>query len=209
MSTWLLLSATVLWVGAVAMMIVKTPHTMAVMYRMQAVAEAGVASLLAIFGHRPAYWSVVALIIVLKIFVIPGVMNRGLKPMRQAYGTHGPFGMSALLLLALLLSAGGIVVGHLGLPYPLPMGLVVAAMLVTFVHLSGRYEVWSLLWGILSLETVMDVGVLTWGTSIPAIGEVGIDMTGLALALVLGYVAAEVWRVKHGLDVRDREELIG
>ncbi|NMP21943.1 hypothetical protein [Sulfobacillus harzensis] len=209
MSTWLLLAVTLLWMTAVAMMIVKTPHTMAVMYRIQAVAEAGVASLLAIFGHRPAFWSVAALIIVLKIFVIPGVMNRWLKSMRRAYGTHGPAGMSALLMLALLLSAGGIVVGRLGLPYPLPMGLVLAAMLVTFVQLSGRYEVWSLLWGILSLETVMDVGALTWGTSIPAIGEVGIDVTGLALALVLAYVAAEVRRVKHSLDVRDLEELIG
>lgn len=209
MSTWLLLAAALLWFTTVAMMIVKTPRNMMSLYRIQAVAEAGAAVELAIFGHHPWLWAVASLIIVLKIFVIPSVVTRWLAPLGDVYGANGPLGMTALLMLALVLSGGGILLGRLGLSDPLPIGLVFAAMAVTFLQLSGRYEMWSLLWGILSLETVMDVGALTLGTGIPAVGEAGIALTGLALALTLAYVAAQVRRIKHSLDVRDLEELIG
>lgn len=203
MSTWLLLATALLWLTTVAMMIVKTPRSMMVLYRIQALAEAGAAAEAAIFGHRLMLWSVVALILVLKLFIIPGVVARWLAPLDNLYGAAGPVGSTALLMLALAFSGGGILIGHL------PIGLVFAAMMVTFVQISGRYEVWSLLWGILSLETVIDVGALTLGGGIPAVGEVGIGVTGLALALVLAYVAAQVRRIKHSLDVRDLEELIG
>ncbi len=209
MSTWLVLTAALLWLSTVGMMIVKTPHTMILMYRIQALSEAGVAAQLAILGHRPVLWAVVTLIVVLKLCIIPGAVSRWLTPLQDVYGAHGPIGVTALLILALVLSGGGILIGRLGLPDPLPVGLVFAAMLVTFVQLSGRYEVWSLLWGILSLETVVDIGALMLGTDMPAILEVGIGVTGLALALVLAYTAAQVRRIKHTLDVRDLEELIG
>ncbi len=209
MSTWLLLATALLWLTTVAMMIVKTPRSMTVLYRIQAVAEAGVVAQLALVGHHPWLWSVAVLIVVLKLIIIPAVVTRWLAPLNSVYGAQGPVGMTALLMLALVLSGGGIVIGQLGLPNPLPIGLVFAAMMVTFVQLSGRYEVWNLLWGILSLETVMDVGALTLGTGIPVVGEVGIGVTGLALALALSYVAAQVRRIKHSLDVRDLEELIG
>ncbi len=210
MSTWLLLATALLWLTTVTMMIVKTPRSMMHLYRIQAVAEAGAAATLAIFGHHPWLWSVASLIVIFKILIIPGVVTRWLTPLADVYGANGPVGITTLLILALVLSGGGILLGRLGgIPHPLPMGLIFAAMAVTFLHLSGRYEIWSLLWGILSLETVTDVVALTLGTGIPAVGEAAIALTGLGLAVALAYVAAEVRRIKHSLDVRDLEELIG
>lgn len=209
MSTGLLLAMAVLWLTTVAMILVKTPQATTMLYRIQAAGEASVAAILAVAGHRPLLWAIVGLILVVKIMIIPAVVTRGLAPLGEEYGAKGPMGMTALLLLALILTSGGLLVGRLGFAHSLATGLVFAAMLVAFLQLSGRYEVWSLLWAMLSLETVMDAGALLLGTGLPTILEAGIGVTGLAMALVLVYVAAEVRRTIHSLDVRDLGELIG
>ncbi len=198
-----------IWLTTAGLLIVKSPHSAAALYRLQAMAEALVAAAAALAGARPWLWLSVVLILVIKVAVIPPVVMRGLGTRRTDYGGDGAFGIGALLLIAALLSVGGFLLGRLGLPHPALMGMGFAALFVALVHASSRYQVWSMLWALLSLDTVVGAITLIWGRGLPEMADVAIDLVSLGLALVLAYLAQRIDRIMHARDIREMEDLVG
>lgn len=203
------LSVGVLWMTTVGMMIVKTHRSTMTLYRIQALMEALLAALMAVTVHLSALWISVLMVIVIKIIVIPTLVTRTFHNAGKEYSAKSPLGMGSLLMLALLLSVGGLLLGRLGMPHPTVVGLVLGALFVSFLHVSSRYELWSVLWAVLSLDTVVGAGALIFGTGLPETADVGINLASLTLALVLAYVGGRIERIKNSLDVRELEELIG
>lgn len=207
MSTATELAAGLLWLATIAMMIVKAPHSVMMFYRVQAFADALLTALVAVRDHLPVLWVFVGLAVAVRIIVIPEIVSRGLSTPRD-YSAKAPLGMGALVLYALLLTAGGMLVGRIG-PDPILLGLIFGAMFVSFVHLSARYEVWSMLWALLSLDTVVDAGLSIFARTMPEETALGIYAMSLSLAIVLAFVAQRVQHLKKSLDVRELEELTG
>jgi hydrogenase-4 membrane subunit HyfE len=202
-------AAALLWLATVGMMIVKTPRSVTTFYRLQALADAVIAAAIAVQGHQPLLWIAVGLAVIVRVGLIPEIVRRGLTTGGKAHSAKTPVGLGGLMMYALGLSAGGILLGRMGVPDPTVTGLVFASMFVSFMHLSARYEVWSMLWALLSLDTIVDVGVVIFGRSIPATVDVALYAVSLGLALVLAFVARRIQDVHSTLDVRDLEELIG
>lgn len=210
MTGWLAILGGIIWLSTMGIAIMKTEHSTLQAYRLQAIMEAILAGWLAVSDHDPYLWISVALIIPIKLVVISSLMRRNFPRIERNYSFQSPFGLSALVLVAVLLSAGGILLGRLGgLPNPTLSGLLIASTLVAFVHLSSRYEIWSMLWAILSLDTIAGSGVLLWGRGLSEVTDVAINLTTLALALVLTYVGGRIAQVKNTVDVRELEELQG
>lgn len=200
---------TVVWLMAVAMILVKTSRSSATLYRIQSIAEAAIAAALAVTGD-PWLWISVGLVLAIKTFFIPFLINHGSRPFAPHYSAKGPLGMASLLVIIAILTAGGLLLIRIGkIPHPTLTGLIFAALFVAFLHLSARYEIWSLMWALLSLDTVVGVGALIFGRGLPEVADVGINLASLALALVLTYLAVRIERIKHSLDTRTLEELIG
>ena len=208
MTILLRLMLSTIWLMAVALMLVKTYRSATVLYRIQAVAESVVAAGLAVALHIPWLWLSAILIVLIKGGLIPRLMARTAST-HADYSAKGPLGMATLLILAFILSAGGILLGKDSPSQPALTGLLFAALFVAFLHLSSRYELWSLLWALLNLDTVAGAAALVFGTGLPEIADVGINAASLGLALVLSYLAFYIDRIKGTRDVRDLEELIG
>lgn len=198
-----------LWLVTVAMMVVRTHRSARTLYQLQALSEAVVAAALAWSGPVPWLWLSVGLVIAIKVVVIPVWVSPQWNPGAEDYGARSPLGMAALLLLALILSAGGVLVGSHGASHLTEGALLLAALTVAFLHLSSRYELWSLGWAILSLDTVAGVAVLLYATRAPEVFDAGVDGASLTLAVVLAYVAHRIARTQGTWDVRDLKELIG
>ena len=209
MLTWAGASTAVLWLATVGMMIVKAPGTVTTFYRIQAIAEAGLGAVMAISGHLPILWVTVGLTVLIRVIAIPRIVNHGITSPNTHYSAKAPTGMGALLIYALFCTIGGLLVGELGLPRPVVAGLIFASMFVSFVHLSSRYEAWSMLWALLSLDTIVDAGVLIFAPTLPELTDLGLIGISLALAVVLAFVARQIQALKNSLDVRELEELIG
>ncbi|PSR23508.1 MAG: hypothetical protein C7B45_02930 [Sulfobacillus acidophilus] len=202
-------AAALLWLATVGIMVVKTPRSVTTFYRLQALAGAGIAVVLAVHGHRTLLWVTVGLTVIVRMALIPEIVRRGLITSRGVYSAKTPIGAGGLLMYVLVLSAAGILLGRMGMPNPTLAGLVFAAMFVSCLQLSARYEVWSMLWALLSLDTIVDVGVVMFGRAIPASVDVGFYAVSVSLALVLALVAHRIQEVHSTLDVRNLEELIG
>lgn len=210
MSAWAEAFAGLIWLATVGMMIVKTPRTVAAFYRAQALGVAGIGATVALGQNLPILWVTVGLTVLIRIFAIPAIVNRGIKTPNDPYSAKSPLGMGALIVYALILTAAGMLAAHIGrIALPATAGLVIAAMFVSFVHLSARYEVWSMLWALMSLDTVIDAGILIFAKSLPELTDLGLFAMSLALALVLAFVAHRIHNVPKALDVRELEELTG
>lgn len=210
MGPWAEMCAGLIWLATAGMMIVKTPRATATLYRTQALGDAGLGATIALTANRPLVWVAVGLTVLFRIVAIPAIIHRGLPSTNSLYGAQAPVGMGALMFYAVPFTAGGLLVARWGVvAVPATAGIVFAAMFVSFVHLSARYEVWSILWALMSLDTIVDAGVLVFAQSLPALTDLGLFAMSLALALVLAFVAHRILAVKESLDVRQLEELIG
>ncbi len=96
-----------------------------------------------------------------------------------------------------------------GMRHPLILGLLFGAWFVSFVHLSARYETWSLGWALLSLDTVSGALVVAASGPIPESLEVGINLFALTTAVLLALLARKISTSFSTVDVRDAEELTG
>lgn len=203
------LAASLMWLATVGMMIVKTPHSMVTFYRIQALANAAIAAIMAWQG-QPLLWAAVGLAVAVRIILIPEIVGKSLRLPTSPYSAKSALGVGAMVILAFFLTAGGMLVAQtLGVSDPISAGLLFAASFVAFIHLSARYEVWSMLWALLSLDTIIDVGVLLFAKALPESSEFGLYAMSLALAIVLAFVAQRIQHIKQSQDVRDLEELIG
>lgn len=209
MSTAQEFAAALLWLATVALMIVKTPASSVLFYRVQALADAVMIALIALTTHAPWLWLFVGLTVVVRVVVIPEMVQRVLCIPRREYGGKSALGIGSLVVYALLLSTGGLLIGRLGFAHPTAVGLVFAAMFVAFMHLSARYEIWSMLWALLSLDTVVDAGVAIFSHTMPETTTLALYGISLSLAAVLAFVAQRIYRIKGSLDVRTLEELMG
>lgn len=203
------LDLSALWLVTTAMMVVRTHRSARTLYRLQALAEAVVAAALAWSGPVPWLWMSVGLVIAIKVIVIPGWIGPYWNPGAENYGARSPLGTASLLLIALLFSAGGVLVGSDGMSHLTEGALLLATLAVSFLHLSSRYELWSLGWAILSLDTVAGVAVLLYATQAPEAFDAGVDGASLALAVVLAFIARQIARTRGTWDVRDLKELVG
>ena len=198
----------ILWLTAVGLMLVKNYRSAATLYRIQALAEALIAGGLAVTRGAPWIWLSVGLEVVAKIALVPRLIARN-RRFRGEYGAKGPLGMASLLVLSLFFSGGGLILGQTMPVHPTLTGLFLAALFAASLHLSSRYELWSLTWALLSLDTVAGAGTLLLGSRLPEATDVGINLASLGLALVLSYLVVQIERVKRSADIRDLEELVG
>lgn len=199
-----------IWLATQGLALVKSAHSARVLYRIQAFGEAILAAGLAISRRDDWLWLSVATIVVLKVGIIPRILRGSLGSADKAYGAQGPLGIASLILIFLALTVGGLFFGRVpGLPYASVIGLLFAAWFIAFIHLSSRYEIWNLIWALLSLDTVSDSAALVFGTSWPETTLLAIDLISLALALTLALLGYRIARTKDTSDVRDLKELIG
>ncbi len=197
-----------LWLTAVGLMLVKTFRSAATLYRIQALTETFIAGGLALTGNASWLWLSVGLVVVVKIVLVPRLLARN-RRFRREYGAKSPLGMASLLVISLLFCGGGLILGQTMPVHPTLTGLFLAALFTTWLHLSSRYELWSMAWALLSLDTVAGVGALLLAPRLPEAADVGINLASLGLALVLSYLVVQIERVKHSADTRDLEELAG
>lgn len=199
----------IMWLAAIGLLIVKTVASAAMIYRIQSAAEVLIVILLALRYGDLWLWINAALIIVVKILVIPRLVIAAAGS-QAGFSGKSPWGVTALLLAVLGLSTAALLAGHwLGLVQPPIAGLVLAVMFVAFLHLSSRYEVWSLMWAMLSLDTAVSTGASLLSTRLPAVVDAGIALVSLALVFALCYVARLMAEHTRSGDVREMEELIG
>lgn len=200
---------TLIWACAILIILVKTHQSARAVYRLQAIGEAGIMASLAI-GGLPVLWLDVALILAVKVVVIPKIMKGPTWAVTNDYGARGPVGLTTVLLVSVLCTVGGVAVGQLaGMHHPLILGLLLGGWFISFFHLSSRYETWSLGWGLLSLDTVSGALVVAAAGPVPEPLEIGINLGALATAVLLALLARKISNSMHTVDVRDIEELTG
>jgi hydrogenase-4 component E len=210
MSAWAETCAGLIWLATVGMMIVKTPRSVATLYRTQALGVAGLGATIALSENVPILWVTVGLTVLVRIFVVPAIINRGIKTLSAPYSAKSPIGVGSLIVYAVVLTAAGMLSAQIGaVRLPVAAGLIIASMFVSFIHLSARYEVWSMLWALMSLDAIISAGVLVFANSLPELTDLGLFAMSLSLALVLAFVAHRIHGVKASLDVRELEELVG
>lgn len=203
------LFGSLIWVSAILLILVKTHQSARAVYRVQAIGEAGLMAALA-FGGLSLLWFDVALIVVVKVLVVPRIMQGPSQAVSHDYGSRGPVGLTAVLLVSLLFTVGGVWVGQMaGMHHPLVLGLLLGAWFVSFFHLSSRYETWSLGWALLSLDTVTGGLVVAAAGPVPESLEIGMNVAAIATAVLLALLARKISSTMHTVDVRDVEELTG
>ncbi len=200
---------TLIWVCTIVIILVKTHQSARAIYRIQAIGEAGIMAALA-FGGLPLLWWDVALILAVKVVMVPKIMKGPSRAVSHDYGSKGPVGLTTVLLMSVLFTAGGVAVGQMaGMHHSLILGLLLGGWFVSFLHLSSRYETWSLGWALLSLDTVSGALVVAAAGPIPESLEIGINLAALATAVLLALLARKISSSLHTVDVRDVEELTG
>ena len=198
------------WITAVLMAVVKTNRSVNVLFRVQALGEAAVAAVLAVTVPYPWLWCSVGAILIIKIGIIPSILFRHDPLVSEDYGARSPFGTTAQLFFTLLVTVLGLAMVRLiPIGQPTLVGTILAALFVSLIHLSSRYEVWSIARALLSLETIAGVGVLVLGLTLKEPADFAIDLVAVFLALNIAWVASTLMRLKHTVDVREIKELIG
>ncbi len=198
------------WITAVLMALVKTDRSVNVLFRFQAVGELAVAAVLALTVPYAWLWLTVVAVALIKVVIIPKILFSHDALVQQDYGVRSPFGMSGLLLVFLAVTVFALAFTRaVGIGDPVLAGTVLAALLVSLVHLSARYEVWSISRALLSLETICATGVLVVGWTLKEPADLAIDLVALFLAFTISWVASTLMRLKGSVDVRDMKELIG
>lgn len=203
------LFGSLIWVSAILMILVKTHQSARAVYRVQALGEAGLMAALAFLGPS-LLWFDVALIVVVKVLLVPRIMQGPSPAVSHDYGSRGPVGLTTVLLVSVLFTVGGVWLGQTaGMHHPLVLGLLFGAWFVSFFHLSARYETWSLGWALLSLDTVSGGLAVAAAGPVPETLEIGINLAAVATAVLLALLARKISSTMHTVDVRDVEELTG
>lgn len=195
------------WVGAVAFLLAKNTRTSRIIYRVQSLGEAGLMGSYAWGAHSVGLWTSAGLIVVVKAGIIPHQVARRTIRMEQQYGSQSFVGLASMLVLAFVLTSGTLYVAAAShMPHVLKMGLLLAGVLVVFMQLVGRYELWSQLWALLSLETLATSLVLVILNALPLVVDAGLDVAAWLLATVLAILVA---RAQHLFGTDDSRALTG
>ncbi len=203
------LAGSLIWVMAVAILLVKTHQSARLLYRLQALGEAGLLSVIAL-DHEPLLWIDVIMVLLIKEIAIPKILGPQKGMIARDYGAKGTVGMTFLLFVAAAFTLGGLALGQVpGLLHPLVAGVLLGAWFVSFMHLSSRYETWSMSWALLSLDTISGALAVAVAGPIPEFAGVGIDVGALVVAVLLALLTRTIASTLHTTDVRDVEELIG
>lgn len=202
------IAASLVWLMAGALLLVKTNRSAGILYRWQALGEAALAIILSLKTQDNWLWITVAAIIIVKVAVVPEILNFRQTLLRDDYGARGPVGVTSLVLVIAALTIAGIAIGAFpGLIHPVTMGVLFGAWLIALVHGSTRYETWSMAWGLLSLDTVSSSLVLALGSTLPPVADLLITMTAVALAVLLALFSRRIAHLKQTTDVRALKEL--
>ncbi|MCL6562670.1 MAG: hypothetical protein K6U87_06655 [Firmicutes bacterium] len=201
-------AASLVWLGALGLIAVKSAPAASRWYQLQALGEAGLVAVATWDLKAPALGAVVAVIVVVKIWFIPWILRRLSPRGHSAYTGLQSLGPAATFGLATLLTGGSLWVGLQVVPgLEVVAGIVVAAWLLALLHLSLRYETWNLAWALLSVDTTSSAlaSLLAPQQSISL--AIGVTLVGLALAVLLVWLVSAVARVHSVFDVRRLNDL--
>jgi hydrogenase-4 membrane subunit HyfE len=199
-----------IWLLTAGLALVRTHLAARALYRLQALTEAAlVLSLGTARLQDTALLLGVLVILVTKVAVVPAILRRADHGRPDAYGSRGPMGITALLGGMGVLTVFAVTLLHDAGIATLSAGLLFGAWFVALLHLTSRYELWSLAWGLLSLETVSDAVVVTLGQRLPLAADLLVTLSSAAIALLLSLLVARIVHLKDGTDVRTLEELVG
>lgn len=203
------IAATIIWMMAIALILVKTNRSARIVYRLQALGEAGLGALAA-WHSVGDLWISVGLVLVFKLGVIPELMRRNALIIKHDYGAKGPVGMTAILMIIFGVTVVGLFVANVfHFLHPILSGVLLAAWIISYIHLSGRYETWSIGWGLLSLDTISSSLVGTWAGVLPASADIATTGVAVALAGLIAIFSGRIALLRHTTDVRQVKELIG
>lgn len=201
--------ASLIWIMTISLLLVKAHRSAQASYRLQAVGEAGLLAVLAL-NNEPWLWLDVGLVLAIKEIVIPRILSSHGEVVSKDYGAKSAVGMAFLLMVAAIVTAAGLALGEVpGLARPLMSGILIGAWFISFIHLSARYETWSLSWALLSLDTVSGVLAVSVAGPLPEFAGVGMELAALAIAVLLAWLSRKIFTLLHTTDVRDVEELTG
>lgn len=196
-------SASLLWVTAVAQLLTKNPRSSRIVYRVQALAEAALVSGFAILYHQSLLWMSVGLILAVKVVAVPWTFRRLTGIIEDAYGSRARVGMAVQLFIAFLMTAATVGYASPGLFGHAPLGAVLlSGWLVSFMHLVARYDMWSLMWALLSLETLSTSIVLVVLQTFPPGLDIAVNLAAWATATLGGYLVRRVALTYPAADVR-------
>ncbi|MCL4522181.1 MAG: hypothetical protein M1415_11520 [Firmicutes bacterium] len=208
--TLLDLAVFLLWSTAVLMAMVKTNRSVNLLFRIQALGEATVAAVLAVTLPYSWLWLTVAAVLIIKVLIVPRLLFHNDPLVQGDYGARSPFGTTALLFFFLLATVFALVLVHwMKIGHPTLVGVLLAALLVSLIHMSSRYEAWSIARALLGLETICGAGILVIGLTLEEPADLAVDIVALFLALTISWAASTLMRLKHTVDVREIKELIG
>lgn len=210
MTIWLRLMASFLWIFTAGSVLVKNNRSARILYRLDVLAQTGLFAVLAVLASNSGLWVSAALVLVVKGAGVPGVMRRGSYAVERDYSAQGKFGMSFVLALTVALTVMGFYLGQqLNVRHPVTIGILWAAWLVGFLHLTLRYEIWSEAWALLNFEIITSALAVLLLTQFPLVSDILTDGVAVAMALLLSVFMA-LMRTQYGSsDVRKAGELQG
>lgn len=202
------LAASLVWVGTLGLMVVRSPYAASRWYQLQAFGEGGLVAVASWQLKAPELWAVAGVIFVVKMVLVPWFLRRTSPHGRFVYSGLQSIGHAAVFGLAMLLTAGAVWFGVRISPASGAIaGTLLAAWVLSLLHLSLRYETWNLAWALLSVDTSSSAlaSLLAPQQSIPL--AIGITLVSLALAVLLAWLVLAVARINSVSDVRRLHEL--
>jgi hydrogenase-4 component E len=169
------------------------------LYALQSLLLSVLAGVAAFERHVPELYALAVLSLILKVIVVPTVVQRLLRDANTEIAGSGALGVASETLLALGVTAFGFFsVGALHIESRIlpstALSLSVAVVLVAFVLMIVRRDVVSQAVGFFSLENGVSLASLVVAASMPLILEVAFLFDLLVAVVVFGVLM----RVHHG-----------
>ena len=203
-------AASIIWLMTAALVLVRTNRSACTLYRVQALGEATLAGILAQASGDASLWFAVVAVLVLKVIVVPAILQHAHPSLGKDYGSRSPLGMTTLAFAMAGLTIAGILIGPwIETRQPLVTGILFGSWLIALMQTSARYETWSLAWALLSLDTLSGSLALVVGNPLPELADLSIVGASIALALMLALLIARIAEMKKTTDVRNLKELTG
>lgn len=203
-------AAAALWAGAVALLLVRSPHGGRRVYQWMALA---VVALLARWAWVDRAWILAlaaAAEAVVKIGWVPRLLSGGTPPAGDRYGAHGLWGAAGLVWGALAFTGVGLDAGYrLPGPWPGVRGLFLATGLVLLWGLVMRRDTWVQAVLFLGLDLAAGALALLEAGGMPPLAEAAAlaDLAGMA-AILAGLERTN--RIRFGIvDTAELKELKG
>ncbi len=209
-SLFLRLSVSAMWVFSVIMILVKNNRSARILYRLNGLTQSVLIALLAVILNRNGLWISALLVLAVKVFIVPRVMNSGSYVVERDYSAHSPVGMAFALIISVAVTIFGFLVGQQFHGYQnVVQSILWGTWLVALLQMILRYEIWSEAWGLLNFEIVTSSLAVLLVTPFPLVSDILIDLVAIGMALLLTVYMALMRSQYDSVDVRKAGELKG